>query len=103
VFLWTTRGYIRPEIPRIKKRLKLLLPITLPNEASLRPFTAEIELTTNSGADVPNATTVKPMAIFEILNFLAMDDEPFTRKSAPFISTTKPTRSNTISKNIDTG
>jgi hypothetical protein len=67
----TTSGYIIPATPRIKSKLKLLLPITFPKAASVFPFTAEMTLTTSSGAEVPKETTVNPIARFDIPNFLA--------------------------------
>lgn len=51
-------------------------------------------LTTNSGADVPNDTTVRPITILDIFNLLAMEAAPSTNKSAPFIKTTKPITNN---------
>jgi hypothetical protein len=84
----------------MRRRLKLLLPIMLPNETSLRPSRAAYVLTTNSGAEVPIATTVSPIARLEMLNFFAIEEAPLTRKSAPFISMTKPTMSRMSAKNI---
>ena len=51
---------------KIKSRLKLLLPIMFPNDASFFPSIAEKRLTMSSGMDVPKATTVSPMARLEI-------------------------------------
>ena len=74
-----------------------------PKAAALYPFREEVTLTSNSGVEVPKATTVNPMAMFEILNFLATDEAPLTRKSAPFIRIAKPMRSNVMAKNIRFG
>jgi hypothetical protein len=49
-------------------------------------------LTTSSGAEVPNATMVSPMAKSETLNFLASDDAPFTIQLAPNIRQAKPNK-----------
>ncbi|KKU45883.1 MAG: hypothetical protein UX62_C0026G0013 [Microgenomates group bacterium GW2011_GWA2_46_7] len=43
-------------------------------------------LTTSSGIEVPKATIVSPIAISETPKRLAKEEEPLTRKSAPFIS-----------------
>ena len=71
-------------------------PIIFPNTTSLAPLAPDIKLTTNSGAEVPMATTVSPMAMSEALNLFARDDAPFTRKSAPLIKRIKPTAIKTI-------
>jgi hypothetical protein len=47
-------------------------------------------LTTNSGAYVPKATIVNPMANSEILYFLAMVAAPSTSPFAPVIRSPKP-------------
>jgi hypothetical protein len=43
------------------------------------------------------------MAIFEILNFFAIDEEPLTKKSAPFIRIANPTSNRMMDKSIDKG
>ena len=69
-------------------------PIIFPKTTSCVPFSVttvpEIMLTTNSGAEVPMATMVNPMAMSETLNLLAREDAPLTSKSAPFIRRKKP-------------
>jgi hypothetical protein len=60
-------------------------------------------LTNNSGVEVPKATTVRPIAIEEILNFLATEEAPFTRKSAPFIRITNPISNRVTVNNIALG
>ena len=62
----------------------------LPKTTSLCPAVPEIILTTSSGAEVPSATIVSPMANSEMLNFLASDEAPLTNAPAPLISSTKP-------------
>jgi hypothetical protein len=83
VFFNIVSGKIKEETPRIKKMLKILLPITFPIAISEFPVYAAYVLTINSGADVPNATTVKPITIFGIPYFFAKDDAPSTRRLAP--------------------
>jgi hypothetical protein len=63
--------------------LQMLLPKTLPTAIRLWPRKEEIRLTTSSGADVPKATTVRPMTIGLILAERARLEEPFTSHSAP--------------------
>jgi hypothetical protein len=77
-------GFIAAHKLIIKNKLAKLLPTTLPIEISERPFKADVTLTTNSGSEVPIATIVSPIISSEILSFLAILDEPSTRKSAPF-------------------
>jgi hypothetical protein len=57
------------------------------------PLILEMMFTNNSGLDVPNATTVRPITKSETLNLLAIEEAPATRKSAPFISKMNPTMS----------
>lgn len=68
----------------------MLLPSTFPIAISVLPDMLAKMLTISSGAEVPNATMVKPITIDEILSFLAIEDDPSTSKSAPLISKTKP-------------
>jgi hypothetical protein len=77
--------------------------MALPNEASLFPPSAESRLTISSGIEVPKATTVRPMAKLEIPYFLAADDAPLTRKSAPFIKIPNPSSKSKIGINIGVG
>ncbi len=55
------------------------------------PFKLAVMFTDNSGRDVPKATTVNPITRSEIWSFLAKDEPPSTRKSAPLITRMKPT------------
>ena len=86
----TVIGNINPDIPSIINRLKLLLPTMLPSTMSEYPFIEPIIFTTNSGAEVPNETTVKPIAKSEILYFLAKAEAPSTSQFAPKIKQTNP-------------
>ena len=54
------------------------------------------ELTTNSGADVPNDTIVKPIIKSETLYFFAKADEPSTSQFAPNIKAVNPATIKTI-------
>lgn len=58
------------------------------------PFTDAIIFTTNSGAEVPNATIVKPITKSDTLYFLANAEAPSTSQFAPKIRETNPVRTN---------
>ena len=92
------------EMPRMRYRLKILEPMILPNTTSWVPssviITPDMAFTTSSGAEVPMATTVKPITISETLNLLASDEAPSTRKSAPFMSNANPMAIKIILKKI---
>ena len=92
VFLCTVKGIIKPAIPRIPNKLKLLLPITFPK--TMASFACMF--TANSGALVPKATTVRPIANSETPYFLARFEAPSTKKSAPLITRPKPRPSKRI-------
>ena len=51
-----------PAIPSIRKIFRILLPITFPRQMSGLFSIPALTLTINSGADVPKATTVNPIA-----------------------------------------
>src|SRR4030042_5164007 len=76
-------GLNMADMPRIKEILNILLPITFPTAIMLFPFTEETRLTTNSGVDVPKATTVRPMTTGVTPRLLARLDDPLTSHSAP--------------------
>ena len=59
-----------------------------------------VTLTAHSGRLVPIATIVSPIIIDGTLNLLATDELPSTKKSAPFIRSTKPITSNTNATKI---
>ena len=80
------------EMPRIKKTLEILLPSTLPMAISVLPLALATILTNSSGVEVPKATTVRPMTRSEMLNLLAIEEAPSTRKSAPLINRTNPSK-----------
>ena len=63
-----------------------------PKIMSEYPLKDATELTTNSGAEVPNETIVKPMTKSDILFFFAKDEDPFTNQLAPNIKQANPTK-----------
>ena len=65
------------------RTLKIFEPTTFPSATSALPFNAPMKLTVSSGADVPTPIIAAPITKSETLNFLAMDTDPDTRKSAP--------------------
>lgn len=93
---WTLIGNRSPDNPRIINKLKLLLPIIFPRTMSENPCTEAIVLTTNSGAEVPNATIVKPMTRSDTLYFLAKAEAPLTSQFAPRIKEINPATTNKI-------
>lgn len=93
-------GLTKAEHPTIINTLNVLLPTILPIEISLLPFNADIKLVTNSGNDVPKATTVKPITISVTLNRRAKPVAPSVNLSAPSNTSAIPTTSNTTVKNI---
>ena len=90
VELLTDKGMIIADIPSTSNILAILLPITLPIAKSGEPSNAAKRFTINSGADVPNETTVSPITSGEIFSFNAKDDAPLTIDSAPPIRIAKP-------------
>jgi hypothetical protein len=70
--------------PSIKPRLKIFEPTTFPIEILDFPAIAALIVTANSGAEVPIATTVKPITRSETPKFRANREADSTRKSAPF-------------------
>jgi hypothetical protein len=89
-----TKGNIIAETPSIKKILAILLHNILPIAIAVCPVVLANKFTTSSGIDVPKATIVSQITIEEILALLAIETEPSTSKSAPFIRNTKPTTNN---------
>ena len=57
--------------PRTSPTLAILDPITLPTAIVDDPSSAAARLTTNSGNDVPNATTVKPITMADRPKYFA--------------------------------
>ena len=84
-------GIMRTAKPKITNIFEMLLPITFPNNISAFPAKCELKEIANSGADVPNATIVRPITAVGIFKFLAKDADPSTKKSAHLISSRNPT------------
>ena len=74
----------------------MLDPITLLIAIEGDPLSAAFTLTINSGKDVANATTVIPMANFEILNLKDKETEALTIYSPPTTSKKNPVRIDNI-------
>lgn len=81
---------INAQIPTTTRPLNMLEPTTLLIAMSLLPERAALILTDASGALVPIATMVSPMITLGTLRILAREELPSTKKSAPFINSTKP-------------
>ena len=86
VFLFTGNSLTRPEAPNISKTFAILLPKTFPIAISELPLKLENIFMISSGADVPNETSVRPIIKSLTLYLFAIDEEPSTNKSAPFIN-----------------
>ena len=99
VFFCTFIGITTAVSPTIIKMLKILLPTTLPIANCALPFIDDTRLTISSGADVPNATIVRPMTRSEMPKRLATDDEPSVNPFAPSKIKAIPPKRKTISKN----
>ena len=80
--------------------LVILEPKTLPKAIPALPLAEAIILTISSGVEVPKATIVSPITILEMPYFFAIEEEPSTKMSAPFINKTKPKTNNTTSNAI---
>jgi hypothetical protein len=93
-------GFSTADNPSTRAMLQILLPTTFPTAIMLLPFIEDTRLTTSSGAEVPKATTVKPMTIGVIPRLRARLEEPLTSHSAPKYSNTKPTRQYRIYRTI---
>ncbi|GFZ87097.1 hypothetical protein GCM10011531_17830 [Aquaticitalea lipolytica] len=68
----------------------ILEPITFPKAISEEPSNAACKLTSNSGADVANETTVIPMTSLEILNLKDNATEERTKNSPPITNKISP-------------
>ena len=69
--------------PTIINVLKMLLPTTLPMAISALPLRAEDTLTVSSGAEVPNATMVRPITMGGMWKRLATEAAPSVNPLAP--------------------
>ena len=87
----TFNGAIIPVMPKMKRRLKLLLPITLPSTIPLAsPFREAKVLTKSSGREVPNPITTRPITNSDIPYFLANVEHPSISQFDPKVSIPKP-------------
>jgi hypothetical protein len=77
--------------PKTSAMFAVFDPMALPIARFDSSFIAATKETNISGADVANATTVKPITIRGILTILARDVAPSTKKSDPFIKIKIPT------------
>ena len=91
VLCLTFIGYINEVIPKINKIFAIFEPKIFPTAISEASFELASMLTRSSGILVPIETIVRPTTRSEILFFFAIQDEPITNQSAPFISIRKPT------------
>jgi len=89
-FAGTGMGKIRAVIARTSRILEILLPTTFPIAISGKPFKAAWILTSNSGAEVPKATTVKPMIMVGIFKRRAITTLLSTRYFPLIKSRTSP-------------
>jgi hypothetical protein len=78
-------GKISAVTQRIKSTFTILLPTTFEIAICVFPSSADIKLTTNSGAEVPNATTVSQITSEEIPKLFAILPAHSIRRSAHFI------------------
>lgn len=74
----------------------MLLPVTLAIAKSVLPFIVANKLTINSGAEVPNATIVRPTTSADTPNRNANEDAPETSQSAPLMSKKNPTKNRSV-------
>ena len=88
----TGMGKIRADNPRTRPIFEIFDPITFPKAISGCPLSAALKLTNSSGAEVPSETIVNPTTKVEILNLLAKQTPPFTKKCPLASRMTKPTR-----------
>ena len=83
--------------PTIINTLNTLLPTTLPMAMSALPPNDAIVLMTNSGAEVPNATMVRPITRSEILKRFATAAAPSVSALAPSKINAKPPTRKSVS------
>ena len=88
------------ETPKIRAMLDIFDPTTAPIAMLSLWFNIDDMPTKISGADVPRATTVKPIVNSLIPSFFAINDELSTNLSAPQIKTAREvTRPRKLTKN----
>ena len=87
---FTSIGRITAASPRTSATLVMFEPNTLPTARSPEPSIPATRLTTNSGADVPRATTVAPTITGESPKPIARREAVHTRSNAPVSRTPRP-------------
>ena len=96
----TANGVNNAHTPHTTIRLNILEPITLLTAKALLLLSEAVTLTAHSGRLVPIAIIVSPIIIEGTFNLFATDELPSTKKSAPFIRSTKPIISSNNANNI---
>ena len=94
-------GRMQAVTPTIKPMFAMLEPTMLPKLMPPRSRQAARPFTANSGALVPNATTVRPMASCDTPRPRASPAAPLKRASPPTSSSVKPSSSRRRSAIID--
>ena len=86
----TSRGRIIALTARIRPTLARFEPMTFPSASPLAPLAEATTATTNSGADVPSETIVRPSTTGGTPNLVASRTAPRTSHSAPKKMTPTP-------------
>lgn len=97
----TVNGTKKAQSPNTKPTLTIFEPIPLPIASSPAPLIAAMDETSNSGAEVPKATTVMPIKDIDTLQCLAKVAELAMRRSALIDKAIRPTASARIGKTIE--
>ena len=84
-FYWMLSNSLKTEA-EAQKKPPTMLPMAIP----LAPDRAALMATTSSGAEVPNATTVRPIRMEGMPNLSARATAPLTNKSPQKSRITKP-------------
>ena len=94
---FTSIGLIIAPSPAMRPTFATVEPMMFPTANPAWPRNAAKLLTNNSGADVPNATTVSPTTRGLTPILAATLEEPVTSQSAPNVIATKPARKRSAS------
>ena len=97
---FTGSGAINAVMPSTKPILAMLDPTALPTAKPPDPLMDAMNDTNISGADVPKETTVRPINIGDIPEFLAVAAAPITKRSALQTRMTSPAMIDKIGNNI---
>lgn len=90
VELFAFKGYISPATQSMRRIFAIFEPITFHKASSVCHLNQERTFTKSSGAEVPNATIVKPITKEEIQKVFAILEAHVTSISAPLIRIKKP-------------